>query len=74
MATLPNLHPLAHLIDQQVDVHFGGEVLPGKVTQIAHKTDERDIKVIFDDPLVYGGTGAGWFKADQVTLPGQATL
>jgi hypothetical protein len=64
-------HPLASYIDQPVDVHFGGDVLPGRVVQVYNKTDGRDIKVLFDDPLVYGGMGAGWFKADQVSRPGQ---
>lgn len=71
MATLLNLHPLAHLVDQRVDVHFGGDVLPGRVTQVFKKPEDRDLKVVFDDPLVYGGMGAGWFRADQVSLPGQ---
>ena len=53
-------HPLLHLIGQQVDVHFGNEVLTGKVVRV-YTHDGKDIKVVFDDPLVYGGVGAGWF-------------
>jgi len=54
-----------------VDVHFGGQVLPGTVVKAYGRDDGRDIKVLFDDPLVYGGMGAGWFSADEVSLPGQ---
>jgi hypothetical protein len=65
-------HLLSRYIDMAVDVHFGDEVLPGKVVRAITKPDGRDVKVVFDDPLVYGGMGAGWFKPTQVSLPGQA--
>lgn len=65
-------HPLFRYVDQPIEVRFGGECLPGKITRVIGKPDGRDIKVVFDDPLVYGGMGAGWFSASEVNLPGQA--
>jgi hypothetical protein len=70
--TRPPDHPLAKYVDCPVDVHFGPEVLPGKMTRVVKHMDGKDIKVIFDDPLVFGGVGTGWFTVDQVALPGQA--
>lgn len=71
MATRLHPHQYGHLIDRAVEVHFGNEVLQGKVTQVVSKPEGRDIKVVFDDPMVYGGIGAGWFLPSQVSLPGQ---
>jgi hypothetical protein len=56
--------------DMRVDVHFGQTILPGRITKFV-RTRERSYKVVFDDPLVYGGSGAGWFPREMVALPGQ---
>lgn len=65
-------HPLNRYVGQAVDVHFGGDVLPGTLTRVVSRPEGRDLKVVFDDPLVYGGMGAGWFTAQEVSHPGQA--
>lgn len=64
-------HRLYRYVGVTVDVHFGGQVLPGTVVKTYQRDDGRDVKVLFDDPLVYGGMGAGWFSPDEVSLPGQ---
>ena len=71
--TAPAPHPLAHYIGIDVEVHLGSQMLRGKIARVYTKPEDRDIKVVFDDPMVYGGQGAGWFTADQVSLPGQRT-
>ena len=59
-------------VDDRVDVHFGGNRLSGHISRIVpQRKDDRPIKVVFDDPLVYGGAGAGWFRADQLSRPGE---
>ena len=65
-------HPLNRYVEHAVDVHFGMQVLPGRLVRALTRPDGRDLKVIFDDPLVYGGMGAGWFSASEVSLPGMA--
>jgi len=56
----------------KVDVWLGNGALPplpGTVTKVVPEK-EFPYKVVFDDPLVYGGAGAGWFNETQVALPG----
>jgi hypothetical protein len=66
-------HPLNRFIDMAVDVHFGDQVLPGTLTRVVPtKAAGRILKVVFDDPMTYGGMGAGWFRPSQVSLPGMA--
>ena len=73
MAHTKDYLALSRYVGISVDVHFGGEVLPGTVTKVVPKQDDdRSIKVVFDDPMTYGGMGAGWFTPAQVSLPGQA--
>ena len=55
-------------------VHFAnGDALPGKIVRYA-PDQVYSYKVVFDDPLVYGGTGAGWFEPAQVALPGERRI
>jgi hypothetical protein len=72
MAHTQDKHSLSRYVDMTVDVHFGDQTLPGTLTQVVPTKAPRSLKVVFDDPLVYGGIGAGWFSPAQVSLPGQA--
>ena len=73
MAHTRDYDTLNRYVGVAVDVHYGGGVLPGKVVKVVPtKPDDRSVKVVFDDPMTYGGMGAGWFTPAQVSLPGQA--
>ena len=61
----------------QVSVPYGQDgvsVFPGHIARIQepgpHKT-YRTLKVVFDDPLVFGGTGTGWFSPKAVVAEGE---
>ena len=60
----------------QVSLPYGPDGLTvhaghvGRVQEPGPSKPECTVKVIFDDPLVYGGMGAGWFSPRVLTAEG----
>ena len=61
----------------QVSVPYGLEgvsVFSGHVARIQDPGPHfpsQTLKVVFDDPLVFGGTGMGWFDPKHVVAEGE---
>lgn len=62
----------------QVSLPYGEDgltVLEGTIARIQDpgpNRPERTVKVLFDDPLVFGGTGTAWVRPEVLSEPGAA--
>jgi hypothetical protein len=48
-----------------VDEHGGYVLMPGIVDMTV---DGKDCRVLFDDRLIYGGTGRSWFPETELMV------
>ena len=74
MTTSRTWEPGQHVVVSLPYGTAGVTLHPGRISRIQEPgpyREHRTIKVIFDDPLVYGGMGAAWVSPAVLSVEGE---